>query len=341
MHPTDQTKSRRTRNKVLEELSFNYSFACNFQCDHCITHSGPDVPEEMGVSEGVRFLEEASDAGIKVIVFGGGEPFLFVEEMLQLVECASSLGMFTSMVSNGFWGNTISRTEAFLNRFHRAGLNAITLSTDRFHARYGRPSNIGRILSTACTLGLATGIKISRLRFDPWADELAGVLHPYCDSLVELEVKPRGRGKHLRDELSLHSLSSLRNRSGCTPMLLTPDGDLVFCCNVPVTEIDASVNPLRMGNLNHASLAQLMKRREEDPVLARIARKGPAALLETLHERGCDTGRLRDQRYGDSCDLCFRMLQDADFVEKLRDGEKVFAEARSGHAKGMREEAYV
>ena len=322
LHLTDPSVNRRTTNKALEELSFNYSFACNFQCDHCITLSGPSVREAMGVSRGIRFLEQASDAGIKVIVFGGGEPFLFVEELFQLVAFASSLGMFTSMVSNGFWGNTIPRAEAFLNKFQRAGLNTITLSTDRFHARYGRPSNIGRILTVACTLGLATGIKISRLRFDPWADELAGVLDPYCDALDELDVKPRGRGKQLRGQVPLHSLSSLRNRCGCTPMLLTPNGGLVFCCNVPVMDIDASVNPLLMGNLNHASMAQLMKRRDEDPVLARVAARGPATLFEALCRMGCDTGRLRKQRYGDACDLCFFILQDAEYVEKLRGEEK-------------------
>jgi MoaA/NifB/PqqE/SkfB family radical SAM enzyme len=55
--------------------------ACNLRCAHCFNASGPENREMPALSRGdVRnLLDEAEDAGVRDVVFTGGEPFLHPE----------------------------------------------------------------------------------------------------------------------------------------------------------------------------------------------------------------------------------------------------------------------
>jgi radical S-adenosyl methionine domain-containing protein 2 len=48
-----------------------------------------------------RVIGLLREAGVKKINFAGGEPFLFKAELGALLAQAHSLGMYTSVISNG------------------------------------------------------------------------------------------------------------------------------------------------------------------------------------------------------------------------------------------------
>jgi len=75
--------------------------SCNLRCVHCFNGSGPGVRAIPPLSrrEVVRLLDEASAAGVRDVVFTGGEPFVH-PEMADIAE--DTLSRFpTTILTNG------------------------------------------------------------------------------------------------------------------------------------------------------------------------------------------------------------------------------------------------
>ncbi len=73
---------------------------CNLRCLHCYSHSGPGESEELPVSLLQRAVTDASEHGYTVLGLSGGEPVLY-RELPRLLEHARTLGMVTTVTSNG------------------------------------------------------------------------------------------------------------------------------------------------------------------------------------------------------------------------------------------------
>src|SRR5262245_52925623 len=65
---------RRTRTCRPNYLSFSGTYQCNLSCAHCCVPI--EWPDRLDVAVALRFLEQAHAAGIEVVAFTGGEPFL-------------------------------------------------------------------------------------------------------------------------------------------------------------------------------------------------------------------------------------------------------------------------
>ena len=85
---------------------------CNLTCLHCYSSSGPDQREALGAPLLVDAITEAGAEGYNDIAFSGGEPILY-GDLRRLLEHAKSLGMVTSLTSNGtlLKGERLARLE--------------------------------------------------------------------------------------------------------------------------------------------------------------------------------------------------------------------------------------
>ncbi len=81
-------------------ISWNVTNKCNLLCEHCYRDAGKKVENELSTQEGKVLLEEIAEAGFKLIVFSGGEPFLR-SDILELTRHAASLGIRPAYGSNG------------------------------------------------------------------------------------------------------------------------------------------------------------------------------------------------------------------------------------------------
>ncbi|MEM4326361.1 MAG: hypothetical protein QXU40_03600 [Candidatus Pacearchaeota archaeon] len=59
---------------------------------------------------------------IKLLVFTGGECFLLGKKLVDAVRFASSLGLDTRCVTNGFWATSLQRASEWAKRLKEAGL---------------------------------------------------------------------------------------------------------------------------------------------------------------------------------------------------------------------------
>jgi putative heme d1 biosynthesis radical SAM protein NirJ2 len=81
-------------------ISWNTTNACNLYCAHCYRDAGAKQDEELNTEEGKRLLEQIAEAGFKIMIFSGGEPFMR-SDIIELVAYARSLGLRPVFGTNG------------------------------------------------------------------------------------------------------------------------------------------------------------------------------------------------------------------------------------------------
>ncbi len=73
---------------------------CNLACKHCYSQSGPDVLETLDVNTVLSAVVDAAAIGYDVLGVSGGEPLLY-RALPEVLDCAHSLGMTTTVTTNG------------------------------------------------------------------------------------------------------------------------------------------------------------------------------------------------------------------------------------------------
>ena len=308
--PAENPEHRETPGKT-RTLHFVYSFECNLRCGHCLYRCGPGAGKTMSLDRAQSFLEQASRAGVRRIVFNGGEPTLHYPALLALTLLVRSRSMQADLVTNASWARSGRQARELLLELRQAGLGGLTLSTDRFHLPGVPLGWVLNALHAARDLGIRAGVKIARLPQDPIADGLFRELQPVADRIVLQQVSPLGRGSFLRRTLPLRSVPLLRQPGCLSPPVLLPDGCLLTCCNLPARDLSPGDYPFVLGNLEHASLETLLELRARDPRLDSLRKQGPVALLAPASAVRPGEDLPAQALFRDGCDLCFHLARRA------------------------------
>jgi MoaA/NifB/PqqE/SkfB family radical SAM enzyme len=75
---------------------------CNLACRHCYSQSGPSKRDELRPELVCGAIRDTAAIGYRVASISGGEPFMY-EGLVDILKCARSAGMRTSVTTNGFF----------------------------------------------------------------------------------------------------------------------------------------------------------------------------------------------------------------------------------------------
>ena len=109
-------------------------YECNLTCPHCCVPI--EWTDRLDIPIAVRFLEDAHAAGIEMLGFTGGEPFLYPDVLLALTRRAAELGFrFDKLMTNGVWHRDArARTKQRSRNSAMPGFTGkLGLSVDKFH----------------------------------------------------------------------------------------------------------------------------------------------------------------------------------------------------------------
>ncbi|MBX6359739.1 radical SAM protein [Pseudacidobacterium ailaaui] len=328
-----------------EVVGLLYTMTCPLTCAHCIVESSPKAQGKMKkeVAEGyLRVIPKYSDT----VCFTGGEPFLYFNEVLDLVRQAKALGLKITMVSGAGWVR-VDKAEIARERvslLKEAGLNSLCISWDEYHEA-GAPREQPLLLaSLANECGLQVLVRSvipATCNYQEQEKVFAGIpIHYQPVKLIQL-----GAAKKLPKE-QFYQYDGLP-RGRCSVVYspaIEPDGNVYACCGPGRFSLPSS--PLILGNTNREDLDTIFARATADPIFEALALVGPYGLHEILK----DTPAMKDhfhprRQYSSICDLCIDICDTPELVATLHermneaDSKALLVAARLWYAENQRRES--
>ena len=90
----------------MRKLAFGYSTRCNIRCEHCVATDNIPASNTMDFDRAKETIVQMAQAGVGGISFSAGEPFLYFNEIGELVKLCSQIGIYSRIVTNCFWAKT-------------------------------------------------------------------------------------------------------------------------------------------------------------------------------------------------------------------------------------------
>lgn len=126
----------------MRKIAFGYSTRCNIRCAHCV--AAGDVPDDkkMELEMAKEIIMEMAGAGVAGISFTAGEPFIYFDDLLELVGLCRNLNIYTRIVTNNYWAKTQAKAEHQLGMLKERGLSQLRMSYSRWHQQHVPRQNV-------------------------------------------------------------------------------------------------------------------------------------------------------------------------------------------------------
>jgi len=149
----------------LTGVHFLMTYSCSAECEHCFVWCSPRRGGRITVQQIDAFLDELAQAPqVKTLCGEGGEPFLFLRELMHLVREGTTRGYQVSALTNAFWAVSDDAARRTLGRLRDGGLVSLGISTDCWHARSVPPERVDRALRICEEMGIKSSKMVTELR---------------------------------------------------------------------------------------------------------------------------------------------------------------------------------
>ncbi len=282
-------------------ISFSGTYRCNLSCAHCCVPIEWEDRLEIGAA--VRFLESAHAAGIRIVGFTGGEPFLYPEFLVAIARRAAELGMrFDKIMTNGAWWDTEEGLAATLRDVYAAGFSGrIGLSVDRFH-----PVRTP-VLATFCLAvrevsGRDDAISLSYASRDQhegleraralaaalggaleWSDLLGAYMLVSADLSMTVHwnhLAPVERAERLGGGWDGRWFCEDYCEGPGQALIVTARGEVKPCCGFA-----SDLDQLTIGDIRRDTAAEIIARARRHPYVGRVFREGLTSIRDEILAR--------------------------------------------------------
>jgi organic radical activating enzyme len=283
-------------------LSFAGTYQCNLTCPHCCVPI--EWTDRLDIPTAVRFLEQAHAAGIRILGFTGGEPFLFPEFLVALTRRASQLGFrFDKLMTNGVWFQDDAQLRSVLTSLREAGFSGkVGLSIDKFHgiktAQLAQFCRITREVfdrDTILSLSYASASPEKGLEpIEKLKQELDGILE-WSDLLgryllVTPELTMTLNWNHLAPVERAEKLpgnpwdGEWFEEDYCEgpgqALIVNPKGEVKPCCGFA-----SDLEQLSIGNIYRDSVEQVISNGRNHPYVGKLFREGLTRIRDEILAR--------------------------------------------------------
>jgi len=120
-------------------VGFIYNYPCPLKCNFCC-HTKKNVGEGRLHPGNVvpLILDFARYENVRRFAFTGGDPFVYIREILEIMRAARAAGVAQPfhMVTSGYWAKTDAKTQALLCELAEVGMDLLYVSYDHEHVRW-------------------------------------------------------------------------------------------------------------------------------------------------------------------------------------------------------------
>lgn len=296
----------------MRKLAFGYSTRCNIRCTHCVAAGEKPVSTKMELAQAKGIIREMAVAGVRGISFTAGEPLIYFDDILELVDLCSEKNIYTRVVTNSFWAK--SEEEAFFHakQLKESGLCQLRLSYSRWHQEHVPALNVLNAANAAVKSGIDYFVSFVT-DFSEEDDLCEQFLRDNRLKFFPEPVIYSGRA----DGLGRKSLFTdfQENRCAMNPYL-SPDLTMYACCDAGSHFTTTRV--FELGNLTTSSVEQLFAKSENSPLYDCIRSMGITTIASYA---GLKSREIITYR---KCELCEKLFNSQDslaLLEKAASGE--------------------
>ncbi len=289
----------------IRKTAFGYSTQCNIKCDHCVAAEDGHGHIKMNLSRARDIIDEMAAANVRAISFTVGEPILFINDILSLVRLCNKHGIYSRIVSNGFWAKTPIQADKIISELKISGLSQLRLSYSRWHQAHINRENILTAAVSCQKFGLDYFIsfvtdfsntddafeqflKDSRLKYFPEPLLYFGRAQEFNRSQVFTDYPP-----HLCD---------------MNP-ILSPELDMYACCDAG--NRFAETNFFYLGNAKEYTINELFEKYEQHPLFNLIKTMGLSNIASFIGLKASEIVRYR------KCELCAKLFNSSKNLKHL------------------------
>ncbi len=289
-------------------LAFLVTERCNFTCSHCCNDSHPRRSAVMDIEDVYRCIDQAKECGnFREIGISGGEPFLFLNELRNIIRYAADKGFSASITSNGYWATSEDKAYTILQDLFDCGLRSLNISVSPFHLKHTTPLKLRYALNASLGLGLVTRVNCvctQTFRIDDARELFKGI--DDAVEFVEIPLIPAGRAATSvsKDELSL--LVDVPSGSCArffTKLAITVNGDVFPCCSP-----GGFTEPLTVGNVKRETISDIIGHMNDNLLIQVLSEVGPAFFVPFIKQAYGENAL--DQHFVDQCHLCHTIMSD-------------------------------
>ncbi len=290
----------------MRKLAFGYSTKCNIRCGHCVAAGDNPKSSKMDIDKAKKIITEMARARVSGISFSAGEPFLYIDEITELVKLCKQLWIYTRIVTNSYWAKTAESSDPLVLKLKENGLCQLRLSYSRWHQKNVPAENVLNAARSCQKADLDYFISFVT-DFSEEDDQYEQFLRDHNLKFFPEPVIYAGRAV----SFTRRNIQTDYQANCCSMNpYLTPDLDMFACCDAGTHF--PKTNFFYLGNLNSNTMEQLFALNETDPLYNVIRTMGitPIASYSGM--------KARDIINYSKCELCRELFNSPEMVTKLR-----------------------
>ncbi len=102
-------------------IIWNFTNRCNLACKHCYSYADPNSTDYLSTEFILNSIEELKKAGIKFVIFSGGEP-LIRKDIFDISQAMRDNGIITYLSTNGLYINE-KNVDKIIETFNYIGIS--------------------------------------------------------------------------------------------------------------------------------------------------------------------------------------------------------------------------
>jgi organic radical activating enzyme len=294
----------------IRKTAFGYSTQCNIKCDHCVAAEKGYKHQKMDLVRARGIIDEMAGANVKAISFTVGEPIIFINDILSLVRLCNKHGIYSRIVSNGFWAKTTKQSDSIVSELKISGLSQLRLSFSRWHQAHVNRKNITNAAESCEKFSLDYFISFVT-DFSTADDDLEQFL---IDAGLKYFPEPLlyfGRAEGFdRSQINTDYPPHLCDMNP----ILTPSLDMYACCDAQnqFSETDFFF----LGGMNKFSINELFEKYEQNPLFQLIKTVGLSKLASLAGFKASEIVKYR------KCELCEKLFNSSENLQFLKTAVK-------------------
>jgi hypothetical protein len=260
---------------------------------------------KMELATAKDIIRELAAARVSGISFTAGEPFIYFDDLLELVDLCNDKSIYTRVVTNSSWAKTEDAADQHLIRLQKNGLCQLRLSYSRWHQQHVPRENIVNAAKACVKYGVDYFVSFVT-DFSEEDDSYEQFLRNNGLKYFPEPVIYAGRA----DTFGRHTLLTdfQDNRCGMNPYL-APDLTLYACCDAG-SQFN-NTNVFKLGNLTEHTVEQLFAKCENSQLYNCIRSLGISTIASFAGVKARDIVTYR------KCDLCKELFDSRDTLKML------------------------